>query len=133
MVTIYILGLQHGKYYVGKTRNKLPEERILDHFVGDGSGSAWTIEHLPVRIVSWTHTSIAATLMKTSSRRSIWLSMVSITFAEGHTARWTLMQPQSNCCSVRFEGREMFACGVDARDTLWHSALSKLTWMARRS
>ena len=49
-VTIYILELKHGKYYVGKTRNPLPVERVLDHFEGDGS--AWTREHPPVRVVA---------------------------------------------------------------------------------
>jgi hypothetical protein len=38
MVIVYILGLEQGKYYVGKT--DCIEERILNHFEGDGA--AWT-------------------------------------------------------------------------------------------
>lgn len=51
MVSIYVLGLQHNKYYVGKST--LPEARILDHF--RGAGSAWTQLHKPKKIVEVLH------------------------------------------------------------------------------
>lgn len=38
MVYIYILQLEKGKYYVGKTNN--PKFRINNHF--DSNGSVWT-------------------------------------------------------------------------------------------
>jgi hypothetical protein len=46
MSTIYILALEHGKYYVGKSDQL--ESRILTHF--SSGGSAWTRAHKPVRI-----------------------------------------------------------------------------------
>lgn len=44
---IYVLALEHGKYYVGKTTD--PASRIFSHF--SGYGSAWTRLHRPVRVV----------------------------------------------------------------------------------
>ncbi len=44
---IYVLRLEGGKYYVGKTAN--PTKRIEEHF--DGNGSAWTRKYKPVSIV----------------------------------------------------------------------------------
>lgn len=47
MVFIYILRLEHGKYYVGKTTN--PEFRIGSHF--DADGSEWTKLHKPIEVI----------------------------------------------------------------------------------
>ena len=47
MVKIYVLELQHGKFYVGKTET--PMRRINAHFTG--RGSQWTKLHPPVEIV----------------------------------------------------------------------------------
>ena len=47
MSTIYILQLQHGKYYVGKTDDI--QKRFEQHL--NGKGSAWTKEHSPIKIV----------------------------------------------------------------------------------
>lgn len=47
MVYIYILLLEHEKYYVGKTNN--PEFRISDHF--NNNGSEWTKLHKPIQIL----------------------------------------------------------------------------------
>jgi predicted GIY-YIG superfamily endonuclease len=44
--TIYILKLQGGKYYVGKSDNVL--ERIRDHT--NGIGSAWTRKYKPIDV-----------------------------------------------------------------------------------
>src|SRR5437660_711566 len=46
MVFIYILKLQSGKYYVGKTND--PSRRIEDHNV---KGSEWTKKYKPVRLI----------------------------------------------------------------------------------
>lgn len=46
MVFIYILQLEQGKYYVGKTDN--PTIRLTNHY--ESSGSAWTKKYKPVRI-----------------------------------------------------------------------------------
>lgn len=46
MVSIYCLKLQHGKYYVGKTRHS--NFRISDHF--DGYASEWTRLHKPLSV-----------------------------------------------------------------------------------
>jgi len=46
MVHIYVLRLEEGKYYVGKTNN--PNLRLTDHF--DGCGSAWTEKYKPVSV-----------------------------------------------------------------------------------
>lgn len=47
MVFIYILKLQSGKYYVGKTTN--PSFRLDTHFNGDGS--AWTRKYVPIKVM----------------------------------------------------------------------------------
>lgn len=46
MSTLYVLELQHGKYYVGITKNL--QRRFQQHL--DGTGSAWTVEHPPVAV-----------------------------------------------------------------------------------
>ena len=46
MSTLYVLELQHGKYYVGTTNNM--QRRFQQHL--DGTGSAWTVEHPPVAV-----------------------------------------------------------------------------------
>ena len=48
-ISIYILALEEGRYYIGKTKKSIPEERILDHF--RGKGSVWTRAFAPVKIV----------------------------------------------------------------------------------
>ena len=45
---IYVLKLQHGKYYVGKTANF--EKRINQHNTGIG-GSFWTKLHRPIEVI----------------------------------------------------------------------------------
>jgi hypothetical protein len=47
MVYIYVLQLEHGKFYVGKTTN--PDFRLKDHF--ESNGSAWTKLHNPIKVV----------------------------------------------------------------------------------
>ena len=47
---LYVLELQHGKYYVGITNNL--QRRFQQHL--DGTGSAWTREHAPVSVYSTT-------------------------------------------------------------------------------
>jgi hypothetical protein len=47
MVFIYILQLEEGKYYVGKTSN--PEVRIEDHF--NEACSVWTKKYNPVSVI----------------------------------------------------------------------------------
>lgn len=47
MVFIYILELQQGKYYVGKTDN--PLFRLDDHF--NSNGSAWTNLYKPIQVL----------------------------------------------------------------------------------
>jgi len=47
MVNIYILQLQKGKYYVGKTN--YPSFRIEDHF--NENGSMWTSKYKPLRVI----------------------------------------------------------------------------------
>ncbi len=47
LYTVYILELQGGKYYVGKSKN--PTKRIQEHFESKGSG--WTKIHKPLRVV----------------------------------------------------------------------------------
>lgn len=44
--TIYVLRLEGGKYYVGKTDNV--QRRYQEHL--NGKGSAWTREHAPVKL-----------------------------------------------------------------------------------
>lgn len=45
MVSIYILELKEGKYYVGKSNN--PDDRISKHFTGNGS--EWTKKYNPLK------------------------------------------------------------------------------------
>lgn len=47
MVFIYILELQQGKYYIGKTER--PDIRMEHHFAG--KGSAWTRKYRPINIL----------------------------------------------------------------------------------
>jgi len=47
MTTIYILELERGKYYVG--RSKVPNHRIINHFCENGSG--WTKLYKPIRVI----------------------------------------------------------------------------------
>ena len=49
--TIYTLKLENNKYYVGKTKQSIPENRILEHFSYKG-GSKWTKKHRPISIIS---------------------------------------------------------------------------------
>jgi predicted GIY-YIG superfamily endonuclease len=51
MVTIYELKLESGKYYVGKTEQEEPNDRILKHF-SDGGASAWTRKYKPIEIIN---------------------------------------------------------------------------------
>ena len=46
-IHIYILQLEKGKYYVGKTKE--PEFRLNEHFNGDGS--EWTRKFKPVSVL----------------------------------------------------------------------------------
>ena len=46
MVYIYILQLEQGKYYIGKTSN--PDFRIEQHF--QSGGSVWTIKYKPLSV-----------------------------------------------------------------------------------
>ena len=48
MVFIYILSLENGKYYVGKTTN--PDIRINRHFDMTSYGSVWTKRHKPIAV-----------------------------------------------------------------------------------
>jgi hypothetical protein len=47
MVYIYVIGLEHSKYYVGKTNN--PQFRLESHF--NANGSQWTKKYKPMRVV----------------------------------------------------------------------------------
>jgi len=47
MVYIYILQLEKGKYYIGKTNN--PQFRIESHF--NCNGSAWTRKYKPIKLI----------------------------------------------------------------------------------
>jgi hypothetical protein len=47
MVYIYVLQLEHGKYYVGKTSN--PNYRIEQHFIS--GGAAWTTKYKPLNVL----------------------------------------------------------------------------------
>jgi cellular nucleic acid-binding protein len=44
---VYVLKLEDGKYYVGKSDD--PEQRISRHF--SGFGSAWTREYSPIKVI----------------------------------------------------------------------------------
>ena len=55
MLLIYVLLLEGGKYYVGKTNNL--DARLQEHF--NGYGSTWTHSHQPLQILeSFPQTSI---------------------------------------------------------------------------
>ena len=47
MVNIYVLKLEEGKYYVGKTDN--PQFRLENHF--SNNGSAWTRLYKPLKVI----------------------------------------------------------------------------------
>jgi len=47
MVNVYILLLEHKKFYIGKTTN--PKFRIEQHFAANGS--SWTKKYKPVSVV----------------------------------------------------------------------------------
>jgi predicted GIY-YIG superfamily endonuclease len=44
---LYVIALEHGKYYVGITRRKDPYRRIRQH--GTKDGAAWTRQHKPLK------------------------------------------------------------------------------------
>ena len=48
--TVYVLECEHGKYYVGSTKNK--KMRYYQHFQGKRSGSKWTKQHKPIRVLA---------------------------------------------------------------------------------
>ena len=50
MSKLYVLKLEHDKYYVGRSND--PQRRFREH--ADGRGAAWTRRHRPLAIV---HTS----------------------------------------------------------------------------
>lgn len=50
MLFVYVLELEHSKYYVGKTFN--PNIRIDDHFSNEGA--AWTTKYKPTRLIDLT-------------------------------------------------------------------------------
>jgi hypothetical protein len=47
MVFIYVIQLEEGKYYIGKTNN--PQFRLESHF--NSNGSEWTKIYKPIRVV----------------------------------------------------------------------------------
>lgn len=47
MVTVYVLKLEYGKYYIGKTNNS--SVRIDQHF--NNNGNSWTKKYNPIEIV----------------------------------------------------------------------------------
>ena len=47
MVFIYIIQLEQGKYYIGKTNN--PQFRLESHF--NSNGSEWTKKYKPLRVI----------------------------------------------------------------------------------
>jgi hypothetical protein len=47
MVYIYVLKLEQGKYYIGKTNN--PQFRLETHC--NGNGSAWTQKYKPLKVI----------------------------------------------------------------------------------
>lgn len=47
MVYIYVLKLEQGKYYIGKTNN--PQFRLENHY--NGNGSAWTQKYKPLKVI----------------------------------------------------------------------------------
>jgi len=48
MVYIYILELEQGKYYIGKTND--PDIRLNDHF--NSNGSVWTKKYKPIKVIA---------------------------------------------------------------------------------
>ena len=51
MVTVYVLKLKFGKYYVGKTNNT--KFRFSDHF--NFNGSEWTKKYKPIKVIQVIH------------------------------------------------------------------------------
>ena len=47
-ITIYMLQLENGKYYVGRTDRKAWENRIEEHF--NGKGAVWTKKYPPIEV-----------------------------------------------------------------------------------
>ena len=47
MVFIYIIQLEQGKYYIGKTNN--PQFRLESHF--NSNGSEWTKIYKPLKVI----------------------------------------------------------------------------------
>jgi hypothetical protein len=47
--TIYVLKCEHGKVYVGSTRNR--RQRLAQHFDNHNSGRVWTNLHKPIRVL----------------------------------------------------------------------------------
>ncbi len=47
MVFIYVLQLEKGKYYIGKTNN--PKIRLNNHF--NSNGSEWTKKYKPIKVL----------------------------------------------------------------------------------
>ena len=47
MVFIYVLQLEQGKYYIGKTNN--PSFRLENHF--NSNGSVWTKKYKPIKVI----------------------------------------------------------------------------------
>lgn len=52
-VTIYVLALTHGKFYVGKTSRPNVEDRLDEH--KRGNGSAWTKRYPPLAVADVIH------------------------------------------------------------------------------
>ena len=61
---VYVLGLQNGKYYIGKTSDS--ESRIRHHFAG--YGSAWTKLHPPTDVLE-IHTNVSDSLENSLTRK----------------------------------------------------------------
>ena len=49
MVTVYVLKLAGGKFYVGKTNRDDVQARVDEHRAGRG-GSAWTAKHSFIKL-----------------------------------------------------------------------------------
>jgi predicted GIY-YIG superfamily endonuclease len=47
---LYVLKLEHKKYYVGSTAQKNPYDRIMQHVEKDG-GAKWTELHAPIQVM----------------------------------------------------------------------------------
>ncbi len=50
MVTVYVLKLAGGKFYVGKTSRDDVEARVKEHSAGRGAGSVWTAKHSVIQL-----------------------------------------------------------------------------------